>query len=122
AHRDSDARSSPAPARRRTRRTHGRAARNGLLPERPTRHKDRERSAPSLSHSSYEISQFSAHFLRRAEQAVLGGLFGGFQNLSDGPQPHALVVAQLEHHALAWGQLLQGGINLRAQLPVPKAP
>lgn len=66
-------------------------------------------------HSSGVISQRGAHFLRGAEEAVLGGFLGGAEGFADGAEAEPLVVAHFEDHAFARRQIGEGPIDAGTQ-------
>src|SRR5580698_2345551 len=81
---------------------------DGIQSALPLRMKLRRNCKPEivrlLQRTSYIRLQTRSHLLRRAEQAVLGGLFGCAQNVADGAQTQPLIVPEFENGPLTGRQ------------------
>src|SRR5581483_8548731 len=90
-----------------------------LRPE-TVRRRNRAESISEQSRTSYQISQRRAHLLSSAEQTILGCVLGRSENFADVAKPQAVVMPELENHALPRSQLLQTFFDSLLKLPVPE--
>src|SRR5579863_4401079 len=76
----------------------------------------------SSPRTSYKISQSRSHLLCCPEQAVLRRLLRSSQYFPDPSQSQSLIMAELEHHALAWRQLAEHFLDSPAHLAAEQVP
>src|SRR3984893_4225730 len=65
---------------------------------------------------SSQVRQCAAQFLGCPKQRIFGRLFRRIQYFADGPQFQAVIMLQLENHALARRQLLESPPDASAPL------